>query len=319
MGTYIIRRLIQAVIVIIIVTVAIFLLLHLMPGDPIYMLYSTNAVAKFTPEQLQAIKHEAGLDRPLVIQYFRWVNDLLHGDLGTSVIYRDVQVSDAVKQRLPRSVYLGVLAFIVGFFFGIPMGIISAVKRNTWLDTVVTSFANLGITIPVFWLGVMLIYVFGVRWHLLPVMGFTSPFDDFWKSCKQLIMPVICLAIFPVAGTARQTRSIMLEVLKQDYIRTAWSKGLKQNIIIVKHALKNCFIPILTLQGLFIAAIVGGEVLIESVFSIPGMGRLAVDSLLALDYAYVQAVVLIVAIVVVLSNLLIDISYGWFDPRIRYT
>jgi peptide/nickel transport system permease protein len=300
------------------VTIAVFLMLRLLPGDPIYVLFSSNQLQRYTAEEIATIRHNAGLDKPTVVQYVDWMKNVVRGDLGKSIIY-DTHVTDAIVQRLPRSAYLGVLAFLCGFVFGIPMGIISAIKRSTWLDTVVTTFANLGIAIPVFWLGVVLIYIFSIHLKVLPVMGYTSPFTDFWLSTKQLIMPVICLAIFPVAGTARQTRSIMLEVLKQDYIRTAWSKGLTENAIILKHALKNCFIPILTLQGLFVAAIVGGEVLIESVFSIPGMGRLAVESLLALDYAYVQGVVLVVAIVVVLTNLLIDISYAWFDPRIRYT
>jgi peptide/nickel transport system permease protein len=318
MSAYIIRRLVMSVFVIILVTITIFFALRLLPGDPIFVFYNSRQIQNLTDEQITAIRHEHGLDKPIVIQYFTWMGGLLRGDLGKSITY-NVPVSNAIGQRLPISFHIGILGFIVGFVIGIPAGIISSIRRNTWLDTTVTTLANIGITIPVFWLGIMLIYVFALYFKVLPVMGYTSPFDDFWTSTKQLIMPVFCLSIFPIAGTARQTRSIMLEVLKQDYIRTAWSKGLGERSVIIAHALKNCFIPILTLQGMFIGAIVGGEILTEMVFNIPGMGRLLIDSIFKLDYAYVQGIVLIVALVVVLTNLIIDISYGWFDPRIRYS
>jgi peptide/nickel transport system permease protein len=182
----------------------------------------------------------------------------------------------------------------------------------------VTTLANLGITIPTFWLGVMLIYLFALHWRLLPVFGFTSPFDDFWLSTRQLILPVFCLAVWPIAGNARQARSSMLEVLRQDYIRTAWAKGLRERAVIMRHALKNGLIPIVTLAGMGVGLIVGGAVLIEQVFAIPGMGRLAVTAIFTHDYAYVQGVVLVITAAVVVVNLLVDISYGWLDPRIRY-
>jgi peptide/nickel transport system permease protein len=227
-------------------------------------------------------------------------------------------VSTDLAKRIPITAYLGGLAFFLALIIGIPAGVISAIRRGTWLDTIVTTLANLGITVPIFWLGIMLMWLFAVQNSWLPTSGYTSPFDDFWLSTKKLIMPVFCLAIFNIAGNARQARSSMLEVLRQDYIRTAWSKGLRERLVIMRHALKNGLIPIVTLAGMGIAGIFGGSVLIEQVFNIPGMGRLAVDSLFQHDYTYVQGITLVMTAIVVLSNLLIDISYGWLDPRIRY-
>ena len=317
MISYIIRRLLETVIVLILVTLIVFIAIRLLPGDPIYVLLSPNQASQLTKNQITQIRHEAGLDKPIMEQYVIWMINLFHGDFGKSVVYK-TDVSEALAERLPITLHLGILAFIIGFILGIPMGVIAAIRRGTWIDTVVTSLANLGITIPIFWLGVILIYVFALQLKLLPVMGYISPFDNFWMSTKHIIMPVLCLAIWPLAGNARQIRSIMLEVLRQDYIRTAWSKGLSERAVILRHALKNGFIPILTFTGLMVPTIVGGEVLIEMVFNIPGLGRLAVESLRKLDYAYVQGVVLIIALAVGLTNLLIDISYGWLDPRIRY-
>jgi peptide/nickel transport system permease protein len=172
--------------------------------------------------------------------------------------------------------------------------------------------------VPIFWLGIMLIWFFAIYLHWLPVMGYTSPFEDFVKNTRQLIMPVFCMAIFPIASNARQARSSMLEILRQDYIRTAWSKGLRERSVIISHALKNSLIPIVTLAGMGISSIIGGSVLIEQVFNIPGMGRLAVDSLFQHDYPYVQGITLVMTAIIVISNLLVDLSYGWLDPRIRY-
>jgi peptide/nickel transport system permease protein len=179
--------------------------------------------------------------------------------------------------------------------------------------------SNIGITIPIFWLGIILIYVFAVKLDLLPVCGYISPFQDFWMSIRMIIMPVVCLAVFTIGAVARQTRSSLLEVTRQDYIRTAWSKGLSERLVVFRHILKNGFIPVVTLAGMQLSNILGGEVLIEQVFNIPGMGRLAVDAIMSLDYAVIQGVVLLITIMVVLVNLLVDISYGWLDPRIRYS
>ena len=317
MGSYIIRRLVQAIIVILIVTVMVFIGMRLLPGDPIFMLFNPNQLQNITQEELDKIKHDAGLDRSLVVQYFDWLGGVFTGDLGDSILTEEPIAKDLAK-RIPITAYLGVLSFVIAIILGIPAGIISAIRRGTWLDTVVTTLANLGITVPIFWLGIMLMWAFAVKLNWLPTSGFTSPFDDFWLSTKKLIMPVFCMSIFSIGGNARQARSSMLEVLRQDYIRTAWSKGLRERTVLIRHALKNSLIPIITLAGMGIAAIFGGSVLIEQVFNVPGMGRLAVDSLFQHDYPYVQGITLVMTAIVVFSNLLIDLSYGWLDPRIRY-
>jgi peptide/nickel transport system permease protein len=316
MTSFIIRRLIQTVIILIIVSMITFLALRVLPGDPIVMLVSQSQLKDYSQEQIDTLRHQYGLDKSIPMQYVDWVGGLLHGDLGKSITNNEPVMKEIVK-RLPITIYLGVLSFIIGIIIGIPAGIICAVRRGGWLDNVVTFLANIGITIPVFWLAVLLVYLFSLKLGWLPVFGFTSPFTDFAKSTRQIILPVFCMGIFGIAGNARQTRSSMLEVMKQDYIRTAWSKGLKERTIIFRHALKNGLIPVITLVGMGISGILGGSVLIETVFAIPGIGRLLVTSVFNHDYPYVQAIVLLIAIVTVMANFLVDLSYGWIDPRVR--
>ena len=318
MISFIIRRCLQSVVVLLLVSVFVFLALHLLPGDPIYLLLTAEEVQQKTPEQVEAFREEYGLNRPLQVQYFSWLGGVFHGDFGTSIRFH-FSVGGLMKERIPLTVHLGVLAFILSQVLGVAAGVISAVRRGKWEDTVVTVLANLGITIPTFWLGIMMIYLFAVFLNWLPVMGYTSPFDDFWLNTREVIMPVICLAILPMASTARQTRSSMLEVMHQDYIRTAWAKGMRERTIIFKHALKNGLIPVFTLAGLQLSSIIGGSVLVESVFNIPGMGRLAVDSVLNRDYQVTQGITVVIALAIIFINLLIDISYGWLDPRVRYS
>jgi peptide/nickel transport system permease protein len=314
---YIIRRLIQALVVVILVSVIVFLVVRLLPGDPILVYMTQEQTTRLTAEQLDAARHEFGLDRPIYVQYVDWLSGLLHGDLGTSILKRK-PVSDIIRDALPISLYLGIISFIISNIIAIPVGVICATRRGKWIDTVLTVFANLGITAPVFWVGILLIYVFGLWLGWLPTHGYTSPLDDFWLSTRKVIMPVFCLCLFPLSGIVRQTRSAMLEVIRQDYIRTAWSKGLRERIVVFRHVLKNGLLPVVTLSGMGISFIVGGEVLIENVFGIPGMGRTAVEALMNRDYAIVQGVTLAVSMVVVLSNLIVDISYGWLDPRVTY-
>jgi peptide/nickel transport system permease protein len=252
------------------------------------------------------------------VQYIDWLGSALRGDLGKSIINRS-DVADEIVRRLPISMYLAGIAFIISIVVGIPLGVISAVRRGTWLDSILTSVGNLGITIPTFWLGILLIYLFGMKLNWLPIFGFTSPFQDFVMSTKQAILPIFCLAVPPIATAIRMTRSSMLEVMRQDYIRTAWSKGLTERSVIMRHALKNGLIPVITMKGMSLANIVGGSVIIETVFSIPGMGRLAVEGLFSQDYTVVQGVMVIVGVVVLSVNLLVDLSYGWLDPRIRFS
>jgi len=317
MLVFIIRRIILAVVILILATLLVFFGMRLLPGDPVLMLVTANQQQEFNEEYLLELKHQHGLDKPMMVQYFNWAGDVLRGDFGISILTQR-PVADEIFRRLPISIHVAGLAFVIGHILGIPAGVICAIRRGKWLDTVITTLANIGITIPNFWLGIILMYIFGLSLNWLPIMGYTSPFDDFWLSTRQLIMPVICLLIFPLAGVTRQARSSMLDVLHQDYIRTAWAKGLKERIIVIKHALKNGLIPIITLAGMAVATIIGGGVIIETVFNIPGLGRLAVSSVISQDYPYVQAISLFVAIAVVFANLIVDVAYGWIDPRIRF-
>ncbi len=317
MTAFIIRRLLQTIVILFIVSLIVFLALRLLPGDPIVILVSQAQLQQFSEEQLDQLRHEHGLDRPIIMQYFAWVGGIFRGDLGNSITNNE-PVTKEIFKRLPITIHLGVLAFLFSIIIGVPAGVISAVRRGGWLDNTVTFFANIGITIPVFWLAILLVYLFSLKLGWLPVFGYTSPFTDFVKSTRQLIMPVFCLAIFGIAGNARQTRSAMLEVMMQDYIRTAWSKGLRERVIVTKHALKNGIIPVVTLVGMGISQILGGSVLIETVFAVNGIGRLMVNSTFNYDYPYVQAIVLMIAIAIVLANLLVDLSYVWIDPRVRY-
>ena len=288
-----------------------------MPGDPLKLYVAQNQLERITPQEMRELRHEFGLDKSIPLQYINWIGGAFKGDLGKSIFYSE-KVSTLLAERLPVTFHIGVCAFLLSCVFGITAGVVCAVRRGKWLDTVVTVFANLGITTPAFWFGILLIYVFGLKLRLLPVVGYTSPFDDFWLSTKQLIMPVICLSLAPIAVLARQTRSSMLEVVRQDFIRTAWSKGLNERVIILRHVLKNGLIPVITLLGVQVRNVFGGSVLIETVFNIPGVGRLLVQAIFGQDYQVVQGGVLVLATVVMLSNLIVDLSYGWIDARIRY-
>jgi peptide/nickel transport system permease protein len=318
MTTYIIRRLTQSLFVLILVTLIVFFVMRLMPGDPLLLYMSQSAeLEAMPPEMLNKLRHEFGLDKPIMVQYAVWLSNILRGDLGTSIFYHE-KVGKLMLERFPITLHLGLLAWITGATFGILAGLLTAVRRGKWMDKVVTPLTYIGVTIPVFWLGILLIYTFGLKLNWLPISGYTSPLNDFWLSTRQLVMPVICLAVFGLAANARQMRSSMLDVIRQDYIRTAWSKGLRERVIVMRHALKNSLIPVITLLGISIGIIFGGSVLVETVFAIPGVGRLLVSSIFGHDYVVVQAITLVIAVIVLLTNLIVDISYGWFDPRIRY-
>jgi peptide/nickel transport system permease protein len=313
MASFIVRRLFQTIIVVLLVTIISFLLMQLIPGDPALTLLGTEA----TQEQIQALRKELWLDRPLYIQYFHWLNNSLHGDFGSSITLRQ-DVSTILASRIPITLYLSLWAFIGSIILGIIFGILSAIRRGSWLDNVVSLLANTGVAVPVFWLGILGIYLFGLKAHWLPLQGYTSPTVDFIKSTRQAIMPVICLAVPFLAILTRQTRSSMLEIIRNDYIRTAMSKGLREGVIVIRHALRNALIPIVTLIGINLRAIIGGSVLVETVFNIPGMGRLLVLASFNKDFQVMQASLVIMSLITCLSNLAVDISYGWIDPRIRY-
>jgi peptide/nickel transport system permease protein len=307
----------QAVVVVIVVSMLVFIAIRMLPGDPILLYLAQQDVQGLTPEQITAVGHQFGLDKPLPVQYVNWVSNLFQGKFGTSIFYHE-DVGKLIAKRLPVSLYLGLCAFVISGVLGISAGLVAALRRGKWLDTVITVLANIGITVPVFWLGILMIYAFGLKLGWLPIAGYTSPFSGLWLSLKQAILPVICLAVFALASLSRQTRSSVLEVIRQDYIRTAWSKGLGERLVVTRHVLKNALIPVITLQGMQFSYIIGGSVFVETVFNIPGMGRMMVEGVLSHDYAVIQAGILLIGIMVVVSNFLVDTSYGWLDPRILY-
>ena len=270
-----------------------------------------------TPEQIKIVQAQMGLDKPFFEQYVWWVGNALHGDFGQSLRYTR-PVAQLIAARFPTTLYLSFLALILSIFFGIATGVIGAVRRGSFLDQALVVSATTGSCVPIFWLGILGIYLFGLYLGWLPVQGWVMPNVDFGASVKYTIMPAILLAIPSLAVIARQTRSSMLEVTRQDYVRTAWSKGLKERSIVIGHELKNALIPIVTLLGLQVRILLGGSVLVETVFNIPGMGRLLVDSAFNKDFFILQSGVLILGVIVCAANLLVDISYGWLDPRIRY-
>jgi peptide/nickel transport system permease protein len=313
MSTFVVRRALLSIVVLLIITILTFFLLHIMPGDPATIMLGMDA----SQERIDSLRKELWLDRPLPIQYVHWLFNALHGDLGKSISYQDNAV-DIISDSLPITVHLSLVSLVLSTIIGIGAGTICAIRRGSFLDSIITLTANIGIAIPVFWLGILGIYTLGLQLSWLPIQGYTSPFTDFWLSMKKSIMPVICLAIPAIAVLARQTRSSMLEVVRQDYIRTAWSKGLRERNIVLKHSLKNALIPVITVLGIQLRTLVGGAVLVEVVFNIPGMGRILVNAVVNKDFIIVQACTLIIAAVVLLANVLVDISYGWLDPRIRY-
>jgi peptide/nickel transport system permease protein len=313
LASYIVKRLIQTAVVLLILTFISFSLLQIMPGDPATIMLGLNADEK----EIEALRQELWLDRPFIVQYGHWLSNAAHGDLGTSITYRE-SVTTLFMNRLPITGELAIEAFILSAILGILAGIFCAIRRGGFLDQIVSLFANLGIAIPVFWLGILCIYFFGLTLGWLPISGLDSPLDDLGRNLKQSVLPALMLAVPSIAVLARQTRSSMLEVISQDYIRTAKSKGLRERVVVLKHALKNALIPVVTLLGMQVRMLVGGSVLVETVFNIPGMGRLLVASTFNKDFLIMQGGVLLVGFVVCLANLLVDISYGWLDPRVKY-
>ncbi|WP_102345994.1 ABC transporter permease [Bacillus sp. Marseille-P3661] len=313
MIAFLVRRILQTIVILFMVSVFVFTIMHLLPGDPVSIMLGEDA----TPEKVMQVKQELGLDKSLPAQYVDWITKVLQGDLGNSISYQ-YTVNELISKRLPITLHIGVSAFLLSVIIGIPAGIIAAVKRGSPIDSLITVIANFGMAVPIFWLGILGIYMFSLKLGWLPVQGYTSPFEDFWKSFTQVIMPVILLSLVSVAYVTRQTRSAMLEVVRQDYIRTARSKGLKESHVILKHSLRNALIPVITILGIGLAHTVGGSIFIEQVFNIPGMGNLMIQAIFAKDYILVQGIVLIIASVVSFCNLLVDITYGYIDPRIRY-
>ncbi|MGB8452995.1 MAG: ABC transporter permease [Anaerocolumna sp.] len=312
MGKFILKRLGQALVVLFIVTIMVFLMMHMLPGDPVKIYLGETA----TPEQIEHYTKEFGFDKPLYIQFFKWILGLFRGEMGTSVTYK-MDVSGLLIKRVITTLSVTVPAFILSIIIGVTLGVLAGTHRGKKLDSVISVFANIGIATPAFWIAMILVWVLAIKLKWLPVQGYTSLSENFTLGIKKLIMPVIVLSLGHITSLTRQTRSAMLEVVFQDYIRTARSKGLKEKVIISRHALRNALIPIVTLLGMSIGGLIGGTVIIENLFVIPGVGSLMMTAIINKDYMVVQNVVLIISFFVLICNLLVDILYGYIDPRIR--
>ena len=317
MTTYILRRLAQAVPIVILTSIVVFLMLHVAPGDPVAVILNAQARA-YSAEDFAEVERRLGLDRPLPIQYATWLGDVLRGDFGDSYyMRRDIRGLLAERMRATLLLALGALTFALPI--GVGAGIISSLKRGSLLDRFINAVVVAGVAVPTFALGLFLIVIFGVKLSLLPVSGMAT-FDDggFVDRLRHLILPAVSLGVGPAAIIARLTRSAMLEVLNQDYVRTARAKGLRSNIVVRRHAFRNVLIPVITVVGLQVGFLLGGAVLVEVVFSWPGMGQMIVNGIQQRDFPVVQAGVLVVALAFILTNLIVDVLYAVVDPRIRY-
>jgi peptide/nickel transport system permease protein len=310
---YIVRRMLATIPVMGVVALFVFALLHLSPGDPAVIIAGDTA----TLDDIARIRTALGLDEPLYIQFGSWVWKLLHGDLGIS-IFTNLPVMTLIKQRVEPTVALTVCTLLVTIPIAIPLGVIAAWKAGTWIDRFVMIFAVIGFSVPGFVLAYILIFTFSVGLDWLPVQGYTSITDGFIPFARHMVLPSVTLGLFYAALVARITRASMLDVLSQDYVRTAQAKGLATGQVLVGHALKNAAVPIATIIGIGIALLISGVVVTETVYAIPGIGRLTVDAILRRDYPIIQGVILLFSGVYVLINLAIDISYTILDPRIRY-
>lgn len=310
---YILRRLMQLAIVLVVVGIVAFLLIHLAPGDPASVMLGSNA----TQDQVERLRRQLALDQPLPVQFVAWSSRVLRGDLGISH-FAQKPVLQVLAQRAEPTLILTAMSIFVAVLIGVPTGIIAAIRRGTAVDQAALALALVGASVPSFWLGLSLILYFAVRLGWFPSSGIEFWQTGGWASLRYYVLPAMALGFPNSALITRITRSSMLDVLEQDYVRTAASKGLSPPRVILRHALRNALVPIITVVGLTVASLMGGAVVTETVFSIPGVGRLVVQSVLRRDYPIIQAAILLVATIYVAVNLLVDLIYAWIDPRIRY-
>ncbi|MGJ5048655.1 ABC transporter permease [Bradyrhizobium oligotrophicum] len=310
---YLLRRILASIPVMGVVALFVFLLLRLTPGDPAAILAGDNA----TPEQLERIRITLGLHEPLYIQFFTWINQLLHGDLGVSLISK-VPVLQMIGQRIEPSISVAISTIILSILVAVPLGVIAAWKHGTWIDRFVMALSVIGFSVPVFVIGYILIQMFAINLRWVPVQGFKSLSAGFGPFFERIILPTCALSFIYVALIARMTRAAMLDVLGEDFVRTARAKGVSEIAVLLRHALRNAAVPVITVIGSGFALLISGVVVTESVFNLPGIGRLTVDAVLARDYPVIQGMILLTSFIYLAVNLLIDLAYTLLDPRIRY-
>jgi peptide/nickel transport system permease protein len=313
MFAFIARRLVATIPVLLFVAIFVFMLLRLTPGDPAAVIAGDNA----TSDQVEAIRAKLGLNEPIYRQFFIWSGKALNGDFGESFFFKKT-VAELIAQRIEPTAMLALCTLILAVSIAVPLGVLAAAKQGGWVDRVVMGFSVMGFSVPTFVIGYLLIYLFAIQFGLLPVQGYRRIAEGFGDFIIRLILPSITLAVVYIALISRITRASVIETLGEDYIRTARAKGLPGRTVLLRHALRNAAVPIITVIGIGIALLIGGVVVTESVYNIPGVGRLTVDAVLARDFPVIQVVILMFSFVYVLINLLIDIAYSFFDPRIRY-
>lgn len=315
MTQYIIRRLIQSLFIIWGCATLVFFMLRMIPGDPVIQMLGPE----YTPEAAAALRHKLGLDQPLHIQYVRWFGNVLTGDLGGSIASGET-VAGAIKTALPKTLSLAALSFLIALIIAIPAGIIAALRRNSVFDYVASAVAFVGVSMPSFWIGIILILIFAVQLRWLPAIGYSEIAEDgFGEWFKRLILPSLAIGVGYSAILMRFVRAGLLEVLGSDYVRTARAKGVRERSVVLHHALRNSLIPVVTVIGIQLALLLSGAVVVETVFSIRGLGRILVGGIFDRDYPMVQGVILLIAVVFVLANLIVDIVYTFLDPRIHYS
>jgi len=315
---YIVQRIWQLIPVLLLVSMAVFLIVRIIPGDPVLVMMGIDAEerSRISDEQYHAVQQQLGLDRPIYVQYLSWLKRIIQGDMGLSLSSRR-PIFETIFERFPATIYLAIAALLTGVAIAIPAGVIAAMRQNTGVDYAAMGFALWGIAMPNFWLALMLIVLFSVKLGWFPSIGYASPFENPLLFLRHAVLPAIVMGTELAAPLTRYVRAEMLEQLRQDYVRTAWAKGLPSRMVIVKHALRNSLIAAVTVVGLQTARLLGGATIIETVFSWPGVGRLLIDGIYSRDYPIVQGAVLLIAVTYVFINLIVDLFYKWLDPRIK--
>ena len=320
MSAYLIKRVLLFIPTLILVSIIIFAIMRVIPGDPaLAILAGVDGEGEYTQDQLDRLRSSMGTNQPIVAQYFQWIGKAVRGDMGTSFWYNNVPVMDELKKRFPVTLQLAVMSIIISFIVAVPIGVITAVKQDTWADYLGKLWSIGGVALPTFWVGILMVFSLARFLDWLPPLNYADLWEDPLTNLQQMIFPALALGYHNTAFTARITRSSMLEVMREDYIRTARSKGLGELIVLFRHALKNAFMPVITVSGWQFSRLLGGAVLIEIIFLVPGIGQLMVDSVSKRDFNVIQAVILLAAVSVLTLNLVVDLAYAWLNPRVRYS
>ena len=317
MGRYTVKRISLFIPTVLLMTILVFVVMRIIPGDPAISILEGDGGGSYTIEDLERVRAELGTDRNLFIQYVDWIGGIMQGDFGDSFWFKSPVMTE-LGDRIPRTLELAVMAIVIAVLFSVPLGIMSAIKPDSWLDLGARTFTIIGIAIPNFLVAVLMILFLLAVFDWLPPLGYVELWEDPLKNLQQMIFPAIALSIYDMAFIARVTRSAMMEVLREDYMRTARSKGLSERVVLVRHGLKNAILPILTISGWQFARLFEGAVIIESIFLIPGVGRILIEAIFHRDFPMIQAVIVVIGAGVLLINLVVDLLYGWLDPRIRY-